>query len=770
MLIKKTKYAITYIVLIAVLLFQAGPILAYEAPTAPSAPSTSSESMPTASEDTASVQESPSAPTSPDAPSSPKGEEESQTSPSPEEVQNSGGTDEDVAQQGTSAETEQSSSTQTTSEASNPASPASTTQSNDNSTSGVNVDGNVGDTSIDTGDGLSSGTAVTSANTNFSANPISEANGGISVINSENGSNSDNSGSVSVVDTNTTAQDNSAKVGNTLEEETVTGENSASGNVGNSSITTGDANTSGTLITALNTNIDGVSVSEFNVLDDQRGDVVLDFGANCISGCGTAGSLLAKNSGNGIDSQNAAEVNALSNDTTFQNNDALISNDLALVSDSGNNKASENTNGDTTITTGDANVSANALTFANNNLSGNVMFGVVNVYGDLVGDIILPEEVFNTCLTCAPDMTAQNSENGSSSVNDASVSQTTNNSTQQNNDATIENNLLLDANTGDNSANGNTDGDTTIHSGDATIEAQTFNVANSNLEGGNWWLVLVNEAGQWVGKILGQPDGASFAGSAGTEFVVSENGEITAINSGNGTGSQNTSAISTTENNTTVQNNTAHIQNNINLSANTGENRANDNTGGDTTIKTGDAKIVANLVNFVNNNITGGGKLVVTVVNVFGSWLGDFVSPGQKKEKKELASNPVPSNTSSEQPSGAPRVGGGPSVDNQPVSSSSNSSSSNEQAQEEIEPTSSPSSNGLFVARVSRGAVQGVSESKESTDPLEKQDAPFTLEQGMAAKKKVKINLLWLFFLGGLGGAAIVGKKFLPLFLARWKR
>jgi hypothetical protein len=35
------------------------------------------------------------------------------------------------------------------------------------------------------------------------------------------------------------------------------------------------------------------------------------------------------------------------------------------------------------------------------------------------------------------------------------------------------------------------------------------------------------------------------------------------------------------------------------------------------------------MVNFVNNNITGGGKLFVTVVNVFGSWLGNFVPPGQ---------------------------------------------------------------------------------------------------------------------------------------------
>lgn len=776
--VKKAKKITTAIVLAAVLFVQvgyAGFVSAQEAPSSPSAPTTSVEASQSSSQTTTVVQEAPTQPTAPEAPSSPNRDEESHTSPSLEEVQTGESSPEEGStQQGNVSqdETANPSTESTVASSGTQASSASPSTTTTNNNEGVEANGQVGDTSIDTGDGLTSGVISTSANTNVSASSSVGENGDISVVNADNGTDSDNSGSVSVVDTTSTTQDNRAKVGNDLEGETITGENSASRNVGNASITTGEANTSGTLITSLNTNIDGVSVSEFNVLDDQMGDIVLDFGANCISGCGGVGSVLAKNSGNGADSQNSSEVDQISNDATFQNNDATVGNDLRLVSDSGNNTASENTNGDSTIETGDANVSANVLTFANNNLSGNVMFGVVNVYGDLVGDIILPEEVFNTCLTCAVNTTAANTGNGSSSTNDASVSQATHNVTQQTNDATIENNLLLDANTGDNSASGNTEGDTAITTGDATIEAQTLNVANSNIEGGNWWLVLVNEAGQWIGKIVGQPDGASFAGSAGTEFVVNENGEITAVNSGNGSTSQNTSDVSTTTNNTTVQTNTANIQNSLNLSANTGENKANDNTGGDTTIQTGDARIVANLVNFVNNNITGGGKLVVTVVNVFGSWFGDFVSPGQKKESKELASNPDSPSAPSNQPSEAPHVGG-PSADVQSVSSPSDPSSSNgqvEETTEPIEPTPKPSSNGFFAASVSNSAVQGVSESRQSVDPSEKQDAPFSLEQGMAAKKKVKINLAWLFFLGGLGGVAVIGKKFLPLLLARLKR
>ena len=93
----------------------------------------------------------------------------------------------------------------------------------------------------------------------------------------------------------------------------------------------------------------------------------------------------------------------------------------------------------------------------------------------------------------------------------------------------------------------------------------------------------------------------------------------------------NSSAVSTT---TTLQNNLAKIVTELNLSANTGQNIASQNTGGNSNIQTGDATIIATIVNFVNNNISGDSRLVVTVINVFGQWFGDFVPTGEKKSEK----------------------------------------------------------------------------------------------------------------------------------------
>ncbi len=623
---------------------------------------------------------------------------------------------------------------------------------------GSNGSSQVGDTEVETGDATSTAGILTTGNNNLASSPTGSGGSGASVVNSGNGTSSNNDGSATIVNNNNTIQDNNAAINNSLNQGTVTGQNDANDNVGSTSINTGDANTTGTIITSVNTNVDGAIVSEFNVDDDHIGDIVLDFAANCIAGCGN-GSLLAQNIGNGSDSDNNAALDITNNNDTFQNNDATIGNDLMLSSDSGNNSASRNTGGDSSIDTGDANVAANVLTFANNNLAGNVVYGVINIFGDLIGDIIFPESQLGApCDGCANNIAAKNTGNGSGSDNEANVDLTNNENVFQNNDADIINNLVFDATTGGNQTNANTGGDASVQTGDASVDVNVLNVVNTNLIGGNMWLVFINEAGNWIGKLIGAPQGQNnFAGSAGTEFNVDQNGVITASNNGNGSGSDNTASASQTNNNNTKQNNNAEVINNLNLTANTGYNKANDNTGGNAMIKTGDAEIVANLVNFVNNNIVGNGKLFVTVVNVFGSWIGDFVAPGQHKQSK--IENQQANNSEGNNNTGGSDEGSS-SVTNNGSSKQKTSSSSHDDTDTDIRietsgegTTSLTSANGVLAASIS-----------EDTGNTGAQVLSMNTFAKDAQAKKVKINLAWVVLLVPLISLLIIGKK---LFLGK---
>ena len=593
------------ILMVATLLVFNGPsIYAFDPPSPPSAPTPPPEPTPPP----APVNEEP-APTPPPAPSW----NDPEPTPAPEEEEQAPEEGSETQVGGSSGESQE--------------------EDPQSDLSGVTDDGNVGDTTIETGDATNTATITNDVNSNLSATPDG-GGGGVTIVNDGNGSGSDNLGSATIVNDSSTFQNNSAIVINDLEQTSNTGENSASSNVGNSTIKTGDANTTGTIINAVNTNVDGVAVAEFNVVDDHLGDIILDFGSGCLIGC-APGDFSVENSGNGEDSTNSGDITAITNNNTFQTNDAMVENNMTLDANSGTNNTNSNTGGDSLVETGDANVSANALTFANNNLEGNVLYAVVNIFGDLVGDILLPDlSALASC--CGFDASITNSGNGSGSTNTGSVDVRTNDTTYQFNNVELENNLLLDANSGDNSVSGNTGGTSSVETGNTSVEAQILNVANMNLAGGNWWLVLVNEAGTWLGKIIGG-DGSNMAGSSGFEFLVNEFGEITVVNSGNGEGSTNTGSVVSETNNTLVQTNTAHIENNLNLSANSGDNSASKNTGGNSSIVTGDANIIANIVNFVNNNITGDGRLLVTVINVFGSWLGDFVGPGQVQESSNSA-------------------------------------------------------------------------------------------------------------------------------------
>jgi len=143
--------------------------------------------------------------------------------------------------------------------------------------------------------------------------------------------------------------------------------------------------------------------------------------------------------------------------------------------------------------------------------------------------------------------------------------------------------------------------------------------------------------------------------------------------------------------------------------------------------------VIANIVNFVNNNFAGG-RLFVNVINVFGSWLGDFVGPGQEQESQAQANAQADNG-----------VGGASGSSSS--SSSSSGNNSNSQTQGAIPQTQAPVPTitfnvGTLIASAIVDAAQDGSNSNNVLSLSESGDASQT-----AGESVVNINLAWLIFL-----------------------
>jgi hypothetical protein len=160
------------------------------------------------------------------------------------------------------------------------------------------------------------------------------------------------------------------------------------------------------------------------------------------------------------------------------------------------------------------------------------------------------------------------SGNGSGSDSQINVTVNTTTEVKQDNNANVENNVNIEADTGNNDANQNTGGDTSIVTGDVQVES------NINNEGINQSYV---EAGCCTGE--------------STEIKIS----------GNGAGSTNTVAGSFNSSTNVSVNNSANITNNVNGIANTGKNSASYNNG-NVSIKTGSITVIDNINNESVNN------------------------------------------------------------------------------------------------------------------------------------------------------------------------
>ena len=499
-------------------------------------------------------------------------------------------------------------------------------------TGSQNQSGAVGDPVITTGDATAAGTVINTANTttvNPAPNSCNACVESVQATNSGNGTGSDNNITVDNSATTSATVDNHANVANSANFDAVTGKNKANDNVGSSTIGTGDANIAASMITAVNET--GLGLAEFNIVDNHVGDIILTLPQNSGLGCSTCnlGTDSATNTGNGAQSNNNIDLKNSNNNNTLIDNNADIVSTLNLKGDTGRNEASKNTGGDNTITTGDVNVAASLINLANSTIFGGAAF-VVNVFGSLVGDIIFPSSIPSGA--GSGNASLSNTGNGANSNNLTNFTNTNNNNINLNNNASVENNLNINGNTGDNQTNSNTGGNNTIDTGKINVNAEVINVVNTNVLDNSaepLWLILVNNMGTWTGQIVGSLTGQNYAGS-GFTFSQDPTGELTASNTGNGAGSNNAVGIANTNTNNFSVNNDANVINNININANTGGNKANDNTGGNSSIKTGNINVAASVINFINTNLIGR-NIMLGIINVFGSWTGNAIPPGHEK-------------------------------------------------------------------------------------------------------------------------------------------
>lgn len=252
--------------------------------------------------------------------------------------------------------------------------------------------------------------------------------------------------------------------------------------------------------------------------------------------------------GNGANSTSNVNVELEQQTTVVQSNSAVVTNNIDADAKTGGNTADYNTGGDVTIWTGDADTDVSVANLLNKNVA------TVDCcdLGDF--DVLISENGAESDNQI--DLTVNEEEGGTEVF--------------QENLAVVTNNVDADAKTGGNSTGWNTGGDVAIRTGTADTSVEVLTAANANFA-----------------TIGGEEEGG---------------GELSMRIIGNGAYSDNSIAVELEHQLTVVQENLAVVTNNIDADAKTGYNDADYNTGGDTTILTGDADTDVTVDNWLNFN------------------------------------------------------------------------------------------------------------------------------------------------------------------------
>lgn len=315
-------------------------------------------------------------------------------------------------------------------------------------------------------------------------------------------------------------------------------------------------------------------------------------GANANALAQPNGSISA---GNGTDSDNSvASDNDVDLNGNFSNNVSVLTT-LDSNANSGNASVLQNTTvGD--VATGNATAIANILNMIQSSwdpTNGDLNLFSADLFSNYTGDLLFDPSI------------ALGNGTGSTNVIDDDNDQ--NLTLNVENNANITNDINLNVGSGNATANANTTvGD--VSTGDATAVANVINMINSMITSGKSFIGSINLHGDLNGDIL--------LPRSLMEILL-----------GNGTGSSNSI---TGNNDTDIDadlNNNSNITNNTNLTADSGNAVAENNTTVGN-LSTGNASTNVNEMNLVGQNVQGTKGLLV-FVNVLGSWVGMlFGSPG----------------------------------------------------------------------------------------------------------------------------------------------
>lgn len=246
-------------------------------------------------------------------------------------------------------------------------------------------------------------------------------------------------------------------------------------------------------------------------------------------------------------------------------NIAYVSNTIVSEATSGNNEIDSATGSG--ITTGDAYSIVSLLNQVNTTIINSQIYLVtINIFGDVNANIILPE------------LTAKSNE-----------ADCCGGETNINNQAAVDNQIVSQANSGQNTVVAATDA--VIESGDAQSAVNVVNVVNTNLINTTVVNLIINVLGEWLGSWIGTDEWTTIE-QAGCSTCV----DSVAIN------------------------NQAYVENDITSLANSGGNEISAPSG---QIKTGNAYSAVSLFNFINTNIINS-RGFWGFINIFGRLTGNI--------------------------------------------------------------------------------------------------------------------------------------------------